>query len=91
MRHLKKFNENESKSNHSVEIVYAEAHAMRTESMTEYIIDGENYEFMLVEEGLAHEQPSSYYFVYEQGELPFDLTDDLKEEMYKLYLSDGGI
>lgn len=86
MKHLKNFNEGESKNNHSVEIVYAEAHAVRTESHIEYVIDGENYEFMLVEEGLAHEQPNDYYFVYEQGELPFELTDDLKEEMYNLYL-----
>jgi hypothetical protein len=57
----------------------------RHESSIAYEIDGQEYWFTLIEEGDSDNAPNGNNFYFESDEeLPFELSEEMEEEMYCL-------
>lgn len=57
----------------------------RHESSIAYEIEGEVYWFTLIEEGDSYHAPNDNNFYFETDEeLPFELSEEMEEEMYRL-------
>jgi hypothetical protein len=78
----KKFNENSTE--HQIEFDGQGVSFYENQTEVSYIIDGEVYMFTLYEKGETHGKVDSTDFVA-QSDLPFELTQEMKDEMYDLY------
>lgn len=103
MKHLKKYNEdidsdfndndepNEQDIIDSLVITFDGVGAQYYESQTSvsYIINGKDYAFNIIEKGEVDGRVSEIDFVCE-SDLPFELTQGLKDELYQIYTDNCG-
>jgi len=61
----------------------------RHETSISFRINGEEYRFTMIEKGDAEDAPESNVVDFIPDEdLPFELTDDMKDEMYRIAWED---
>lgn len=84
MKYLKKFNESENTSqNHEIsECILGHTHTI-TDTNATFVIDGEEYGFTIRESG---DYGSDYKCDFlSDHDLPFELTEEMKDQMFRLY------
>jgi hypothetical protein len=83
MKHIKKFNESEEISHHEVgECILGSIHTV-TDTNATFVIDGEEYSFTIRETG---DYGSDYECEFlPDHDLPFELTEELKDQMFRVY------
>ncbi len=81
MKHIKKFNEN----SHQIEITECMVGSSDTitETSVGYVIDGIEYTFTIRESGDISR--GGEVDILPDGDLPFELTEELKSQMYNMY------
>lgn len=82
MKHLKRFNE-ENEHHDIQDCIIGQTYTISDTSIS-YIIDGEEYSFILREKSNVTGSDYSSEFIPEQ-DLPFELTKEMEDRMWKMY------
>ncbi len=96
MKHLKKYNEDidsnftDNDGEHEITLDGIGAQHYESQTTVGYIIDGESYTFNIIEKGINDGTSHSIEFFCESGELPFELTQGIKDELYQIYADNCG-
>lgn len=82
MKHLKRFNE--ENTHHEIsECMLGHTYVM-SDTNINYVIDGEEYGFTLREKGSFSDNDYEYEFLPDH-DLPFELTEEMKKQMWRMY------
>lgn len=86
MKHLRKFNESEETKHHDISECFIGHTHVTSDTNINFVIDGEEYGFTLRESGDGDNYTAEFL---PDHDLPFELTEELKNQMYRMYDSEA--